>query len=299
MNDQIYEKYRVAGRIAADARDYGVSLIKSGVSFLEVANKVEARILDSGAGLAFPVNISINEVAAHYSPRHDDSRVFRKGDVVKLDVGAHIEGYIADTAVTVEVETNEYSDLIKASSDALETAIGLMKPDFDLSEVGRAIQETITSYGYKPVDNLTGHSLNQYILHAGTSVPNIYDLAGKNIARVGDVLAIEPFASTGAGHVVQGDGSNIYLCNRSFRSKFIRNNRYKVLYNRLLNEFKTLPFAQRWSQKFFENNDIILSKLSFLGLIKHYPQLVDAKKGIVSQKEHTVIVTEDGCEVTT
>ena len=299
MNDQIYKKYRKAGCIAAEARDYGASLIKSDVSFLEIANKVEARILDLGAGLAFPVNISINEVAAHYSPRHDDTRVFKKGDVVKLDVGAHIDGYIADTAVTVEVETNEYSDLIKASSDALDTAIGLIKPDLDLSEIGRAIQETITSYGYKPVDNLTGHSLNQYVLHAGINVPNVYELSGKNTARLGDVFAIEPFASTGAGHVVRGEGSNIYICNRSFRSKLIRNNQYRLLYNRLLNEFKTLPFAQRWSQRFFENNDIILSKLSFLGLIKHYPQLVDAKKGIISQKEHTVIITEDGCEVTT
>ena len=299
MNDQIYEKYKKAGRIAADARDYGASLIKSDVSFLEVANKIEERILDAGAGLAFPVNISINEIAAHYSPRHEDSHVFKKGDVVKIDVGTHIDGYIADTAVTIEVETNKYADLIKASSDALDTAIGLMKPDLDLSEIGRAIQETITSYGYKPVDNLTGHSLSQYILHAGTNVPNVYEISGKNTARLGDVFAIEPFASTGAGHVVRGEGSNIYICNRSFRSKLIRNNQYRLLYNRLLNEFKTLPFAQRWSQRFFENNDIILSKLSFLGLIKHYPQLVDAKKGIVSQKEHTVIITEDGCEVIT
>lgn len=299
MNDQIYEKYRTAGRIAADAREYGINLIKPGVHLLEVANKVEDRILRSGAGLAFPVNISINEVAAHYSPRHDDTHVFRKGDVVKLDVGAHISGFIADTAVTVEVETNEYSDLIKASSDALDTAIGLIKPGFDLSEIGRAVQETITSYGYKPIDNLTGHSLNQYILHAGTNIPNVYDLSGKNIAKTGDVFAIEPFASTGAGHVIQGAGSNIYICNRSFRSSFIRQNKYKVLYNKLLKEYRTLPFAQRWSQKFFENNDIILRKLSFLGFIKHYPQLVDAKKGIVSQKEHTVIITENGCEVIT
>lgn len=299
MNDQIYEKYRLAGRIAADARDYGVTLIKSGVSLLEVADKVESRILNSDADLAFPVNISINEIAAHYSPHHNDSHVFKKGDVVKLDVGAHIDGFIADTAITIEVETNNYSELIKASSDALDTAIGLIKPDIDLSEIGRAIQETITSYGYKPIDNLTGHSLNQYILHAGTNIPNVYDTSRRNIAKTDDVFAIEPFASTGAGHVIQGKGSNIYICNKSFRSKFVRNNKYKVLYNRLLNEYKTLPFAERWSQKIFKNNDIILSKLSFLGLIKHYPQLVDAKKGIVSQKEHTVIITEDGCEVIT
>ena len=101
MDDAIYEKYKRAGKIAAEARDHGVGLVKAGASFLEVANHIESRMLEKGAGIAFPVNISINEIAAHYSPRHDDILVYKKGDVVKLDVGAHIDGYIADTAVTV------------------------------------------------------------------------------------------------------------------------------------------------------------------------------------------------------
>ena len=114
MDDAVYEKYKLAGNIAAQARNFGVDLIKPGVSFLDVANSVESKILKSGAGLAFPVNISINEIAAHFSPRHDETLVFKKGDVVKLDVGAHIDGFIADTAVTVEVETHNYDDLIKS-----------------------------------------------------------------------------------------------------------------------------------------------------------------------------------------
>ena len=299
MNDEIYDKYRRAGKIAADARDFGINLVKSGVSFLEVADKIESRIVDNGAGLAFPVNISINEIAAHYSPTHEDKHVFNKGDVVKIDVGAHIDGFIADTAITVEVETNKYGDMIKASSDALETAVGLIRADFDLSEIGRAVQETITSYGYKPVDNLTGHSLDQYVLHSGMSVPNVQELFGKAKPKVDDVLAIEPFATDGAGHVIQGAGSNIYLCSKSLKSRIIRDKKYMGLYNKISKEFRTLPFAERWSNKFFENNEIILKKLSFLGLLKHYPQLIDAKKGIVTQKEHTVIITEDVCEVTT
>ncbi|MCK5636083.1 MAG: M24 family metallopeptidase, partial [Thermoplasmatales archaeon] len=122
MNDKVYENYILAGKIAAETRDYGAGLIKSGVSFLEVANNVESKIVEKGAGLAFPVNISVNEIAAHYSPRHDDKLVFKKGDVVKLDLGALIDGYIADTAITVEVETNKYDDMVKASSDALDAA---------------------------------------------------------------------------------------------------------------------------------------------------------------------------------
>jgi len=299
MDDAVYEKYKLAGKIAADARNYGTTLIKPGVSLLEVANSVESKILESGAGIAFPTNISINEVAAHFSPRHDTRLVFKKGDVVKLDVGAHVDGYIADTAITVEVETNKYDELIKASSDGLDEAISLMRPGLNLSEIGKVVEKTITSYGFKPVDNLTGHNLKRYSLHSGMSVPNVANAFSRFKPKVDDVVAIEPFASNGAGHVISGDGSNIFLCSESVRTRFVRDNKSKMVFNRLKNKFKTLPFAQRWSEKLLTNSDILLKKLAFLGLLKHYPQLIDAKKGIVSQKEHTVIVLEDGCEITT
>lgn len=300
MDDTIYDKYKQAGKIAAEARDYGAGLIKPGVSFLEVANLVESMILKRKAGLAFPVNISINEGAAHYSPRHDDILVFKKGNVVKLDVGAHIDGYIADTATTVEVETNNYSNMIKASNDALDNAIGLVKAGVDFSEIGKIVEETIKSYGYKPINNLSGHSLEQYKLHSGMSVPNVSNTHSKIKPKEGDVLAIEPFATNGEGRVVSGRGSNIYLCNKSFRSKLIRDNKSKNLFDKLMVEFKTLPFAQRWCEDLLPNGgNLALKKLSFLGFIKHYPQLIEAKGGTVTQKEHTVIVKEDGCETTT
>lgn len=299
MDDAVYEKYKSAGKIVAEARDYGMGLIKADVSFLDVANSVESKILKSGAGIAFPVNISINEIAAHFSPRHDETLVFKKGDVVKLDVGTHVDGFIADTAITVEVETKNFNDLIKASSDALDAAIGLMKADINLSEIGNIVEKTISSYGFKPIDNLTGHNLQRYSLHSGMSIPNVPNVFSKTRPKVDDVIAIEPFATNGAGHVISGDGSNIYLCNESIRTKFVRDNKSKMIYAKMKNKFKTLPFAQRWSEKLISNSDSALRKLAFLKLVKHYPQLIDAKKGIVTQKEHTVIITEDGCEVIT
>ena len=263
MDEAIYEKYKLAGNIAADARDYGKELIKPGVSVLEVANKVESKIISNNAGLAFPVNISINEIAAHYSPRHDDDLIFKKGDVVKLDVGSHVDGYIADTAITVEVGTKKYNDMIKASNDALATAIDFMRPDVDLSELGKNVMETINSYGFKPIDNLTGHSLQKYVLHSGLNVPSVPDPSQRLKPKAGDVIAIEPFVTDGEGHVISGEGSNIYLCNKTFKSKFVRDRRYKIIYDRFIKEFGTLPFAQRWSQKLFDNNDMFLRKLSF------------------------------------
>jgi len=299
MNDEVYEKYKLAGQIAAKARDFGKELIKPGIRLLDVATKVEDLIKEEGASLSFPVNISINNVAAHYSPTHDDSLIFKKGDVVKLDVGTHIGGYIADTAVTVEVEKNNFEDMIKASSDALENAIILMKPGISFTEIGKTIEDTIGSYGYKPIDNLTGHSLERYKLHSGVSVPNVSTAFSRTKPRLGDVFAIEPFATNGAGHVVSGKGSNIYICNSSVRTRIVRDTRSKILFNRFKNEFKTLPFAQRWTEKLIPNSQMFLRRLIHLGLIKEYPQLIEANAGIITQKEHTVIVTEQGCEITT
>jgi methionyl aminopeptidase len=299
MNEEVYGKYKLAGQIAAKARNFGKELIKPGASLLDVATKVEGLIREEGAGLSFPVNISINEVAAHYTPTHDDSLFFRKGDIVKLDVGTHIDGYIADTALTVEVESNNFEDMIKASSDALDNAIELMKPGISFTEIGKKIETTIDSNGYKPIDNLTGHSLERYKLHSGVSVPNVSTAFSRAKPREGNVFAIEPFATNGAGHVVSGKGSNIYICNSSVRSRIVRDTRSKILFQRLRNEYKTLPFAQRWTEKLIPNSQIFLRRLAHLGLIKEYPQLIEANAGIITQKEHTVIVTDQGCEVTT
>jgi len=299
MNNEVYDKYKLAGRIAAEARTFGINLLKTGASYLEIANKIESKILEKGGGLAFPVNISINEIAAHYTPKHDDTITINKDDVVKLDIGAHVDGYIADTAVTVEIGNNCYNEMIKASSDALDAAINLIKAGINLYEIGKTVQQTIASYGYKPIDNLTGHSMQRYILHAGMSIPNVSDEIYKSKPNAGDVLAIEPFATNGAGHVVSGPGSNIYLCKESFKQRIIRDKEAKLIFEKIKSEFKTLPFAQRWFKKQFSYSEMSLKKLSFIGLVKHYPQLIDAKKGIVTQKEHTVIVTEDGCEVIT
>jgi methionyl aminopeptidase len=299
MDEEIYEKYIHAGKIASEARDLGLKIIKPGVSLLEVANKVESKILENGAGIAFPVNISINDVAAHYSPSHNDKLVFKKGDVVKLDVGAHLDGYIADTAVTVELETDKYADMIKAAEEGLNTAIDMMKPGTRLSSIGSKVSKAIASHGFKPIDNLTGHSLEKFILHSGISVPSVPDIMNKYKLKEGDVLAVEPFATNGAGHVISGASSNIFLCKNPIKSKRTRDKRAKIIYSRLFKIFKTLPFAERWTTDIFENNETILRRLTFLGLIKNYPQLVDAGKGIVTQKEHTIIITKEGCEVTT
>ena len=299
MDESIYERYKRSGEIAAKARDNGVKMIKEDGNILDVTSEIESMIVDNGAELAFPVNISINEIAAHFTPRHDNTSIFKKGEVVKLDVGAHIDGYIADTAITVEIGSSKYEDMITASKDALDNVIKVMKADISLSYVGGVIEETIKSFNFKPIDNLTGHSLDRYTLHSGLSIPNVYNKGNKRKIKAGDVLAIEPFATNGAGHVISGKGSNIYRYNQLGKRWIVRNLKTRRLLEKIRRSFKTLPFAERWCTNLLPNTDSSLKKLLFTGCIKQYPQLCDMAKGIVTQAEHTVLIFEEDCEVTT
>lgn len=299
MDEEIRNKYFKAGEIAALARDKGVEKVKPGVSLLEITTYIESLIYSNNAKPAFPVNLARNHIAAHFTPNPKNTQVFGEGDLVKIDVGAHIDGYIADTAVTIEVGTDNHSSLCDASKEALKQAILMMKPGVSLSKIGETVEKTITSYGFKPIENLTGHSLNRFHLHAGLSIPNVPSMNLLKKPHVDDVIAIEPFATDGYGRVISGKGSNIYLAHASGSLRGLREKRSKLQIKRIKKEFNSLPFAFRWCEKLFSNADVSIQRLTYLGLLHHFPQLIEQNKGMVSQKEHTVIVTKNGCEITT
>ncbi len=283
------KKYVEAGKIGKEAREYGIDLIKEGVSYYEVAEKVEKYIIDAGAFPAFPVNISVNNVAAHYTPVKNDGLAFKRGDVVKLDLGAHIDGYISDTAVTVEVGTNRWEDLIEASSSALKEALKALRPGIEVRELGRIIENEIKMRGYNPVYNLTGHGLARYDLHHGISIPN-YDDGSRATLRPGMAFAIEPFATNGKGQVRNGKGGNIYMLLRFMNLSGF----YEELYRR----FRTLPFAARWCD-FHEDYESLLSRGVKKGFLYHFPILQERRKYVVAQTEHTVVMLDDGPIITT
>jgi len=295
MENEILDKYRLAGKITAKARDIGKDMIKDGVTYIEVVNAIEKYMVENGARVAFPVNIAIDNIAAHFTPKHDDKLVFQRGNVVKLDVGAHVNGYIADTALTIEVGTQTWRELIKASQDALVVAIEMIRPGVNLGQVGKMVEQTITSYGFKPINNLTGHSLERYKLHAGISIPNVEEYnTGK--VKPGDVLAIEPFATNGVGKVKSWRNSNIY---RLIKPKITKNKDANKLLQAIQKYRRTLPFSERFAYRFISRPDGALSKLRQVRAITMYPILIEKGDGIITQAEHTVIVTEDGCEVIT
>lgn len=296
LPQQVVEKYTLAGKIAREAREYGVGLVKEGASLLEVANTIEALIISRGARPAFPVNIAINEVAAHFTPRHDEPQlIFNRGDVVKLDVGVQVDGYIGDTAQTVEIGSGKWSAMKGAVEEALRAAVEMVRPGVNLSLVGAAIENTIVARGFKAVENLTGHSLERNVLHAGISVPNVKE-KGAGTVREGDVLAIEPFATNGMGRVDGKKNSSIY---RFVRRRFARTSEARQLLRDVEANFTTLPFSERWCVRYVPEPASALEMLVRCGAISFYPTLREVDDGIVTQAEHTVMVGPDGCTVTT
>jgi methionyl aminopeptidase len=296
LPQEVVEKYTLAGKIAREAREYGVGLVKEGASLLEVANTIEALIISRGARPAFPVNIAINEVAAHFTPRHDEPQlIFNRGDVVKLDVGVQVDGYIGDTAQTVEIGSGKWSAMKGAVEEALRAAVEMVRPGVNLSLVGAAIESTITARGFKSVENLTGHSLERHVLHAGISVPNVKE-KGAGTVREGDVLAIEPFATNGMGRVDGKKNSSIY---RFVRKRFARTSEARHLLREIEANFTTLPFCERWCTRYVPEPAPALEMLVRCGAVSFYPTLREVDDGIVTQAEHTVIVGPEGATVTT
>ncbi len=295
MDQETLKKYRIAGRTAGKALQYGLDLIQEGESFISVADGVEKKIRELGAEVAFPTNIAVDNQAAHYTPVLNDELVFRRGMLVKLDVGAHVDGFIGDTAATKEVGSSKYGMLIQASREALNNALDIIKPGIEPQTLGTIIENTIRSFGYEPISNLTGHSLEKYTLHAGTSIPNVNRREGGPL-KVGDVVAIEPFATDGAGFVDEREKSNIYIINRDRKAG---EEKADLLRNMIVEKRKGLPFSQRWCAQYIPDPRKILRNLERKRVISSYPILYDIDNGKVSQAEHSIIVTEDGCEILT
>ena len=290
LTDEQYEKHREAGEILAEVRDEAAERVEVGVSHTEVAEWAEERTRELGGKPAFPVNISIDHEAAHATPGIGDETTFGE-EMVNLDIGVHVDGWLADTAITVDLSGND--DLAAASEEALDAALDLVEPGVHTGEIGAAIEETIDGYGFNPVVNLTGHGLGHWQQHIPPNVPNRAVETGVEL-EVGDVVAIEPFATDGSGKVSEGSTEEIFALEHE---RSVRNRQARQVLDQVTEEYRTLPFATRWLD--VDRAEMALRRLKQQGVVHGYPVLQEAEGRLVSQKEHTVIVTENGCEVTT
>lgn len=295
---EAFEKFQLSGKILRETREAMRSLVREGMPIIEVCEKAEAFIRKKGGRPAFPCNVSINEVAAHYtSPPGDETRI-PEGSIVKVDIGAHVDGYVTDTAVTICFNP-EYGDLVKAAEVALEKAVENISPGMSTSKLGTIIETTIKSRGFRPISNLTGHQVGRYLVHAGTSLPNVPHLFSSKI-KLGGVYAIEPFVtlSNAAGKVEDGTESTIF---RFLKPKSQKNPYAKQLLKHIEANFRTLPFAERWLSGVVpkEHHKKAFGELWSSKAITSYPVFVEASRKPVAQAEHTVLIVKDGCVVLT
>ena len=292
------EAYKRGGHIVSELRKIVPTLVHEGGLVRELCERVEAEIVSLGAQPAFPCNVSINEVAAHYTSPWDDVSVLPRDSIVKVDFGVHIDGYINDSAVTVSL-TPIYRSMIDVAEEALRAGIARIAHGVRFSDVGEQIEKKITQYGCRPIQNLTGHKVERYTIHAGRSVPNI---SGPVPGRfeTGDVYAIEPFVTLkeAAGRVEDSEQTFIY---RAVRERGVRSESAKKIVEHVRRTYKTLPFASRWLYSSLGKTVVEggFPEAVRAKCIAGYPVLVEASGRVVAQAEHTVIVKDNGCEVLT
>ncbi|MDD4877427.1 MAG: type II methionyl aminopeptidase [Candidatus Nanoarchaeia archaeon] len=280
------ENWVKAGKIAAESLNYGCELAKPGIKLLELAEKIEAKIKELGGKQAFPVNLSLNELAAHYTPASDDTTILKAEDLLKIDVGVHIEGHIGDCARTV----GDDKELIRASEACLAAAIPLCVPGRKIREIGKAIAEAANEHGFISIRNLSGHGISHFDLHCGLSIPN-FDNGDETVLKEGAIIAIEPFVTRGnSARVSEGKPSGIYKLEKV---KPVRDMNARKILSFIANEYSSLPFASRWLEKEFPKAKFYIQLLIKEGILRSYPQLYESSKGNVSQAEHTIQVKEN------
>ncbi len=294
MEEKEIKDYKQAGEIAKKVIAYAKELIKPNMPLLEIAQKIHKKINELGAEPAFPVNLSINEIAAHYHPTLEDDT--KASGLLKVDIGIHINGFIADTAFSLDLTSdNKYKELIKASEQALENSLKILNKNPTLHQIGEAIQESIESKGFSPIVNLSGHELAQYKVHAGITIPN-YANNNENKIEKG-AYAIEPFATTGQGQVYEGGTSNIYSV---IKPKNTRSPISRKILDYVWEKYQTLPFSLREIQeKFGPMTRLGIKELEQAGVLHNFPQLIEKSHKPVSQAEHTFIKTNKGIIITT
>jgi len=294
----IPEQYTKAGKITSEVRRIVRDYVKPGLGYLETCDLVEGEIMRRGGRPAFPTGIGVNEVTAHYAPQEDDTSKFKESDLIKVDFGVEVEGYVADTALSVTFNP-EYDMMLGATERALNAAIAMAKKEVKTGEIGAEIHREAARFGFKTIQNLTGHTLDRYVVHAGKSIPNLY-VPNLQSLKKGDVFAIEPFLTlaSAAGYVVDTPAETIFSIAVRRKTGVPELDSFA---ERVWSDRRTLPFTPKWYSKEYGKEKLqrVVMELVKRRLMHSYPTLVEASKSPVAQFEHTMALDEAGLTILT
>ncbi len=298
LSKEVLIKHKQAGRIASEVREEMKGIVREGMPIIEICEKAESLIRKKGGKPAFPCNVSVNEIAAHYTSPPQDTRAIPESSLVKIDIGVHVDGYIADTAATV-CFNQEYESLVHTAEEALEKAVESLRPGLFTTKFGSMVEGVVKARGFKVVSNLTGHKIGRYLIHAGKSLPNVFHISVSKV-KLGEVYGVEPFVTLAeaAGKVENGPEAHIF---RFSKRKSLRNPYAKRLLNYIQKNFRSLPFTERWLQDCVpqDHHKAAFSALLSSKSLMAYPVFIEASRKPVAQAEHTVLIVEDGCLVLT
>jgi methionyl aminopeptidase len=295
------KKYKIeslikAGNIAKEVKKFIIPQLKIGTNIFDLVEKAEAKIIELEGGWAFPVNVSINNIAAHYtSPIKDDELTIEDGDIVKIDLGVHVDGYIVDSAFTKSFSDDKaLENIIQATEIALEAAKMMAKPKINTKELGKKIEDIVKGFKYNPIKELGGHQIERWTVHGKKRLPEL-GTQGGDIMEEGEVYGLEIFASTGEGTVHNTNSSYIYELNPYAGRVPLRRKTSKQILGHINKNYKTLPFAERWLAKDFRMGVVFgLHELVQQGKIQVHYVLAEQKGEFVAQSEETILITEDG-----
>ena len=293
----IADQYRKSGKITNEVRSVVKSRVKPGMGYVEVCQLVEGEITARGGSPAFPTGIGVNQVTAHYAPQLGDSGVIQESDLVKVDFGVHVEGYVTDTAVSITFNP-AYQLMLEVAERALAVAIETAKKEARTGEIGKVVQAEVSRLGFRPIENLTGHTVDRFTVHAGKSIPNVY-MPGTQSLKKGDVFAIEPFVtlSSAAGYVVDSASQTIFSIVARKKTGMPELDGFA---EKVWAERKSLPFTPRWYvAEFGRNLPAMLERLVAKKAVRPYPTLVEASGSPVAQFEHTMALDDGGLVVLT
>lgn len=286
MEKEELEKYEKAMNIADQVVGYAKKIDLTNKKVLDVTEEIENVIRTLGGKPAWPVNILINEIAAHYTADVNDTLVLKEDDLVKIDIGVQVDGYISDNAFTVCIGKPSHP-LIEASEKTLEEAIKLIKSGTKICEISQVVEDTINSFGFNTIRNLCGHAVERFNQHAHPSIPN-----GKNTIQEelqpDQVIAMEVFTTNGSGWVVESSPTLIF---KYKQDKPVRLWEARKLLEMSVVQFETLPFTRRWVKDISPLKfDMAIRQLLEVDALHEYPPLKEESNGLVAVTEKTIIV---------
>ena len=283
------ETYIKVGKIHAEVCNKTKPLVKAGISILELTKKIESFIQEyPEVSLSFPVNIQLNN-EVHYTAVVDDKRMISNGDLIKVDIGLHIDGYIADGAFTVSLN-KDYDDMVEFTEKALKKAISDLKPGMKLSVIGERLDEVIKDSKYKLIRNLMGHQLNQWELHSKKSIL-VHGNSSDNKLEPGEAYAVEIFVTDGLGMIKSSQNAYIYALAKYLSP--IRDQRIRNLYKKIFDKRRCFPFSERYILEYLKISKLDFFSLKKSGNIVEYPLLLELPNSKIAQFEDVIYVDND------